>query len=176
MNTGEQIRNCRKKAGLSQKELAKKLGVSQQYIAQYENGKRTPKIGTLYKILEALDCDFFDFTEELGELKSEIEKASDVLDFDSAMALTDTLLEKSRNDNDIIALEAAAKTAQIAKDKYKDKYPPEIRLILAYDELNDNGKEEAVKRVEELTEIPRYTKSDEPPQEQHPNPTTAKGD
>lgn len=165
MDIGEQIRNYRKKAGLSQKELGQKLGVSQQHIAQYENGKRIPKLETLKKIAEALDCDIFDIAEELWHLKSSIEKASDVLDFDSAIALTDTLLEKSRNDDNIIALEVAEKISQIAKDKYKDKYPPEARLMLAYDELNDNGKEEAVKRVEELTEIPRYTNPDEPPQE-----------
>ena len=50
MDIGEQIRNHRKKAGLSQKELEKKLGVSQQHIAQYENGKRIPKLETLIKI------------------------------------------------------------------------------------------------------------------------------
>ena len=50
MDIGEQIRNHRKKDGLSQKELEKKLGVSQQHIAQYENGKRIPKLETLIKI------------------------------------------------------------------------------------------------------------------------------
>ena len=31
--------------------------------------------------------------------------------------------------------------------------------------LDDDGKREAVKRVDELTEIPRYTKTDDPPQD-----------
>ena len=35
------------------------------------------------------------------------------------------------------------------------------RLTDAFDKLNDTGREEAIKRVEELTEIPRYTKPDE---------------
>lgn len=42
---------------------------------------------------------------------------------------------------------------------------PLLGLQSAYDMLNELGKKEAVKRIEELTEIPRYTNPDEPPQE-----------
>ena len=35
------------------------------------------------------------------------------------------------------------------------------RLDAAFDKLNQTGQHEAVKRVEELTEIPRYTRPDE---------------
>lgn len=38
-------------------------------------------------------------------------------------------------------------------------------MLGAYNRLNNAGRKEAVKRVDELTEIPRYTKPDEPPQE-----------
>lgn len=54
MNIGEQIRKYRKEAGISQAELGKRLGVSQQQIAQYETGKRTPKIETIANIAGAL--------------------------------------------------------------------------------------------------------------------------
>lgn len=54
MDIGEQIRKYRKEIGLSQKELGKRLGVSQQHIAQYENGKRVPKIETINNIAGAL--------------------------------------------------------------------------------------------------------------------------
>lgn len=54
MNIGEQIKKYRKEAGLSQKQLGQKLGVSQQHIAQYENGKRIPKIETINNIAGAL--------------------------------------------------------------------------------------------------------------------------
>ena len=42
---------------------------------------------------------------------------------------------------------------------------PLLELQPAYEKLNDIGQKEAIKRIEELTEIPRYTKADEPPQE-----------
>lgn len=54
MDIGEQIRKYRKEAGLSQKKLGEMLGVSQQHIAQYENGKRIPKLETTEKIAVAL--------------------------------------------------------------------------------------------------------------------------
>lgn len=60
MNIGEQIRNYRKKAGISQKELGERLEVSQQHIAQYENGKRIPKVETLEKIARALQVDVWE--------------------------------------------------------------------------------------------------------------------
>lgn len=42
---------------------------------------------------------------------------------------------------------------------------PLLELQPAYEKLNDIGQKEAIKRIEELTEIPRYTKADEPLQE-----------
>ena len=50
MQTSERIKQARKKAGLTQKKLAEILGTSQQNLAQYENGKRKPKIETLKKL------------------------------------------------------------------------------------------------------------------------------
>lgn len=54
MNTGELIKKYRHIAKLSQSTLGERLGISQQQIAQYESGKRTPKLETLRKIAEVL--------------------------------------------------------------------------------------------------------------------------
>lgn len=43
MNFGNKIKHLRKKAGLSQEDLAAKLGVSQKSICNYENNTRFPK-------------------------------------------------------------------------------------------------------------------------------------
>lgn len=54
-------------------------------------------------------------------------------------------------------------------DSYEDSYSfdnlGEKRLLKDYRMLNEIGQLEARKRVAELTEIPRYTKPDDPPQE-----------
>lgn len=56
---GDNIKQFRKDKGLSQKELGKKIGLSQQMIAQYESNKREPKLQTLIKIATALDIPIF---------------------------------------------------------------------------------------------------------------------
>jgi predicted transcriptional regulator len=43
--------------GLSQRELAELCGTTQSAIARLERGGRPPRIDTLLRIAEALDCD-----------------------------------------------------------------------------------------------------------------------
>ena len=57
MNFGERIKYLRTKKGLTQKELADKMGVSSSWIGMYESGRRKPKLGTLRKIATALEVD-----------------------------------------------------------------------------------------------------------------------
>ena len=57
---GENIKRIRKEKGLTQKQLAEMLGVTQQMIGTYENNKRTPKLDTALKIAKALDVDVLD--------------------------------------------------------------------------------------------------------------------
>ena len=56
MTTGEKIRAARKKAGLTQTELAERLGVGYSAVGQWELGLRNPKFETLKKISAALGC------------------------------------------------------------------------------------------------------------------------
>lgn len=60
MTTGKRIQRARKAAGLSQKELGEKLGVSASMIGQYENDLRIPKIETLEKVATALNVKISD--------------------------------------------------------------------------------------------------------------------
>lgn len=73
MDTGDRIRNARKKAGLTQSELGKKLGVPFQSISQWERGKRHPKFETMVNLAYALDVDI-DYllgTEDVESLKED---------------------------------------------------------------------------------------------------------
>lgn len=77
---GKRIIMLRKKAGLTQEELAKKLNVSRSALSQYELGTREPNYDLLLKI-----ADFFEVTadyllrgeEHYKELASEINKRPD---------------------------------------------------------------------------------------------------
>ncbi len=53
--TPSEIRILRKKAGLTQKELAKRAGVSQSLIARIEAGTVDPRLSTLRRILKAIE-------------------------------------------------------------------------------------------------------------------------
>ncbi|WP_338595600.1 helix-turn-helix transcriptional regulator [Clostridium baratii] len=57
MELGSIIREHRKKAKLTLKELANSTGVSEQAISQYERNKRTPSTTTIKKIGEVLGVD-----------------------------------------------------------------------------------------------------------------------
>jgi transcriptional regulator with XRE-family HTH domain len=52
-----QVTRERRALGLSQKELAELTGTTQSAIARLESGGRPPRIDTLLRIAEALDCE-----------------------------------------------------------------------------------------------------------------------
>lgn len=58
MDIGSEIRVLRIRAGLTQKELAKEVGLSAQSIMRYENGERVPTLETLSKLEEYFDVHF----------------------------------------------------------------------------------------------------------------------
>lgn len=61
--------------------------------------------------------------------------------------------------------ELAKKRLKEALQTMQEKFKSLIEIQSAYNKLNEAGQEEAIKRIDELTEIQRYTKPDTPPQE-----------
>lgn len=57
MSTGEKVRAARIAAGMTQAQLAKKLGIADVNISAVETGVRTPKIKTLKRYADALGVD-----------------------------------------------------------------------------------------------------------------------
>jgi transcriptional regulator with XRE-family HTH domain len=52
---GDRLRAARERVGISQRELARRLGLSASLISQLENGVSQPSVGTLYGIVTELD-------------------------------------------------------------------------------------------------------------------------
>lgn len=52
----DKLREARLSAGLSQKELAARIGVVTSTVTQYENGRMSPTLQTLNKLAAALGC------------------------------------------------------------------------------------------------------------------------
>ncbi|HTZ04856.1 MAG TPA: helix-turn-helix transcriptional regulator [Gaiellaceae bacterium] len=53
----DRVAERRTEMGMSQRELAELCGTTQSAIARLERGGRPPRIDTLLRIAEALDCD-----------------------------------------------------------------------------------------------------------------------
>jgi predicted transcriptional regulator len=53
----DEVTERRRARGLSQTELAELVGTTQSAIARLESGGRPPRIDTLLRIADALDCD-----------------------------------------------------------------------------------------------------------------------
>jgi transcriptional regulator with XRE-family HTH domain len=54
---GSLVLSARLKAGLTQRQLADRLGVTQPVVAAYESGRRQPTVPTLMRILSAAGFD-----------------------------------------------------------------------------------------------------------------------
>lgn len=126
MTTGQLIKAARKKAGLTQLELAKRLNIPFQSVSQWERDLRNPKHDTIKNIAVALGVDWMELYADRDQATKDYVKNR----FDEAEAW------KARLD-------------EIGEDMAK---------------LNNEGQQEAVKRVKELTEIKKYQR----PRQQSP--------
>lgn len=68
----DRLKESRIKAGLTQEQLAEKLGVAKSTLSGYESGNREPAVATIAKALEILNIDanylYQDETKELTDL------------------------------------------------------------------------------------------------------------
>lgn len=73
--TAAAIRDARIEKGLSQTELADKLGIAQPRIAEWERGVKTPGLESLFEIAEALGVKASEIVKEIeGEEMETVEK------------------------------------------------------------------------------------------------------
>lgn len=176
MTTGERIQAARKRAGLTQKELGARLGLSAASIAQWENNLRKPKLETLQRIADALNVFFYDLFDP--DDKSAFEEG-----LKTGLFSITSIAEKLGVPVALVCEAMQRDTVNISRIGALLAYDDELRrseaaimnqIISALQQLNDAGQEKAVERVEELTEIPRYRRqplpegSDTPEEETPP--------
>ena len=125
------IRNARKAAGVTQEQLAEVLGINRATLSKYETGVIEPSVSQLKTIAAALRIDFYVLANEIGN------------------EWFDAGFEFAEEGSDIIDA--------LVHEKHK-----KVGYSFSEEEgqLNPSGQTEAVKRVSELTEIPRYQRSD----------------
>ena len=149
MNLAQKIKQARERAGMTQKEAACSMGISQQAYSQYESGRRVPKAETLGRIALALGIT----TDELFD--AEDLPPQDMLSFLAGMAAqSETELKSSLTQN----IEEDVHRAQLVADQLSTSLHPSCteQLLSAFMRLNQEGQKKAVERVQELAEVPRY--------------------
>lgn len=164
----DNLKKYRKISGITQKELAERSGVSYSTITKLESGVLTnPSEGILAPIAIILGVKVSDlapptadenpfknidiallthlkangYTEE--KYKEQTGKRTSI----SELFGTENLVYK-------IVSDSVDSQLGLLMDDY---IPDREKLLKSFDKLNKNGRKEAVKRVEELTEIIRYT-------------------
>lgn len=133
------IREERIKQGISQKELGEMVGLPQQAINRIEQGQRKLDVELFEKLCKSLNI------KKIGSFTVNFISSFYKMDVGDDPICPVDELEEEFSSNDFLSREES--------------------LLANYRKLNDIGQKKAVERVEELTEIPRYTKPDEPPQD-----------
>ena len=135
---GNTIRALRTQKGYTQKQMSELTGIPYSTYSNYENNNREPN-------------------------KEQLQKIADVLNV-SLDVFTETLLKQSHLKLLRVGLDGL-KFGVVMQDVYDVLKGKNLELLEHFYKLNEEGKEKAIERVGELTEIPRYTKSDKPPAE-----------
>lgn len=66
-----ELRKARKRSGLSQEELAGRLGESQSFVSKCERGERRLDVVELRSFCNAIGVSFLDFMTQVGRLLDE---------------------------------------------------------------------------------------------------------
>lgn len=162
---GKNIQKLRKDKGLTQRELAKMIGVATGTLQQYELGKRQPKIEMMTKICQALDVPLHNsFSPFLTLFMGDI----------SEVTVNDPVFNSNENTRHIhLTTSHDPLTGMpVFRNETMIEYSAYLKMLRDYDMLNTIGKTEAQKRISELTEIKRYTEPDTPPQTTPTQPDT----
>lgn len=133
MSFSDRLKEARKRTGLTQIQIAEKLGITAQSYSQYETGKRRPKSDTLSKIADALNVGY-SYTKD-GE--------------PYFYNFVDTVHDLKYSDSE-----------KFNRAQYEDAESIQ-RIITPYNKLNSVGQSKAIEQVELLTKIPEYRKGKE---------------
>lgn len=152
MGFGDRIKEYRKLLKISQKELAERAGISLMSVRRYETNEREPRREVLDRIAYALNVDSSELYPPFALHHSRAHAVLNPIIVDDTVDPEWAQLHEKFNNSTITReelkryVEIIRQTANGAGDRM------EKAMML----LNPAGKQEAVKRVEELTEIPKY--------------------
>ena len=144
MSTGKNIKAIRKQKGLTQKQLAQKLNVTQSAISDFESDRTNIRMSTLRKIADALDVNVIEL-------------------YDAPAMIKAALVSQSLIDDQAQAVEAAvnARYRQLAGYGLIDDSLLEIlnlksRLQANFDAVNVDGQKKIVDYSDDIASNAKY--------------------
>lgn len=178
MSTGENIKNARIKAKMTQAALAEKIGTTTQNISQYERDVRNPKIETLQKIAKALNVDWYELF--VAENNDDLAKARTVKFYNSMGRSTEEALEwlkdtdkqadilhaiqdhiENLNDAGVIAAGQLILSVVMKRAGMKSGDPNDwMYTLISYSLSTSDEYEEVETGINTLLQIPAYKRHD----------------
>ncbi len=166
----KRLRKIRIENGFSQKVLGEKCGLTQQAINRIEQGQRKIDLDLLLRMSTALNVSISEILS-YDNLIGNITPSGDIVYIDSDVIEYNRIIEKQKNGEGFTPYDRHFISEYIDKSPLvrewfienglKSKEKKLQRIQNAYEHLNSEGQEEAAKRIEELTEIERYTKPEQ---------------
>lgn len=175
---GDRIRKVRQMRGLTMAELGEKLGISAAAVSRYELGQRGVSFEMLTSIAKALNVSLWELTGYVTPEKS----TSGVLNVISKyQAICSAVLEDKRVPDDVKALiedelpadplgALSALNLQASKVEYfvrshRENPSLPVLMLASFSKLNEKGQQVAMERIEELTKIPDYQRTEGQPED-----------
>ena len=181
MTTGERIKKARINAGLTQKELAQKIGVAEITIRQYEADKRLPKNKDITgKLADALHVSgsYLIWGDEnaikTGIIDTKVRAETDEETLKSILKTWPSDLNSEAREYFIQLLSQPSQKHRksqkyfeqlLSKEDFDYKKSKTEKITEMFDILNDVGQDKAIEQVEMLTKIPEYRKENSQDQE-----------
>mgnify|MGYP000059504993 FL=1 len=169
MSIGENIKKIRVDAGLTQKELGERLGITSQSIAQWETGRREPKYQSMVKIADALNVpvsSLYGISEDNQYKQDAIKQALDLSVQDDGRIDTKAFSENLDYEYGVMSdADIAYVNGEIEKlclKTFDIWSEDELRTLMNgyFSGLNRFGQIEAIRRVQELICMKKYRLED----------------
>lgn len=164
MTIGERIKTARKAAGITQAQLAEKIGSATITVQQYESGKRQPRIEQLRKIASALGLYISDLVDGTKEGWKSLDVSTAFANVSEKTKLEiEEAVDIARVITDVIKYQNETVVTHICDDGYEyeeNAIWALVDIVTDYNKLNAIGRNEALKRIRELTFIPEYQRKE----------------
>ena len=148
MTTGQYIKRARQKAGMTQAQLAEKLGIPYQSIGQWERDVRNPKLDTLKRIADALNISI----QELAGIPKWVDEKN-------IWELPDISTQEKKTSDEVQEWLDLLKELRSASHLVSDVNLSEKMLVYIIDSLSSftpEGLLRLVETINELKKVPDY--------------------